>query len=113
MRYVKMESEREEQTVARDSGQLTRGHSFAHIRCAADNLNNLLAEVVGNIALAKMELLPGTNVERYLMEAEKTCLQMKELTKDLLKGPSSEKVLQGALSMVGTAFERAPVRRPV
>jgi len=50
----------------------------------ADDFNNLLASVVGNISLAKMEIKPVSRAFHYLAEAEKNCIRTKTLTHLLL-----------------------------
>jgi PAS domain S-box-containing protein len=51
----------------------------------AHDFNNILTGILGNISLAKMELHPDeANVIERLTDAEKACLQAKDLTQQLL-----------------------------
>ena len=51
----------------------------------ADHLYTLMACVIGNISLAKMELKPGSTADKYLDEAAKACTQTKLLTDELIR----------------------------
>ncbi len=50
----------------------------------AHDFNNILTTIIGNISLAKASLNPEKNIIEILTEAEKACLDAKDLTKQLL-----------------------------
>jgi hypothetical protein len=66
---------------------LEKEFSLCAIEETADDINNLLASVIGNISLAKMELKPGSSAARYLVEAEKACIRTKAFTRKLMDIP--------------------------
>jgi hypothetical protein len=71
-------------TQTPDETAKIESHLF-EINETADNLNNLMALVIGNISLAKMELSAESAAEKYLSEAVSACIQTKPLTSRLVQ----------------------------
>lgn len=72
--------------VERENLKAQKLMSFDVVACGtAHDFNNLMASVVGNISLAKMELKPGSKAVGYLVEAEKACIRTKALTTRLVR----------------------------
>ncbi len=69
----------------RQSHITVKRDSIDSIQMSADNLNNLMASVVGNISLARMELEPGSNAEKYLAAAEKACILTKAVANQFVQ----------------------------
>ena len=67
---------------------LKKEFSLASIEKTADDINNLLALIIGNISLAKMELNSESSAVRYLVEAEKACIRTKAFTQKLVNIPA-------------------------
>jgi PAS domain S-box-containing protein len=73
----------------------------------AHNFNNLLAAILGNISLARIQTDPQQPVYRRIAEAEQACLRAKDLTQQLLTFSRGGAPVKKSVSLVDILKESA------
>lgn len=65
----------------------------------ANDFNNILTTILGNLSIVKMDLNPGSEIFESIIEMEKAILNAKELTKQLLSFSQGSEITKTVVSM--------------
>ncbi len=83
-----IERKRAEEALAAEEEELNKVRKLESVGILAGGIahdfNNILTGIMGNISLTKMILKPDKEAHEILTEAERACLQAKDLTQQLL-----------------------------